>query len=150
GSMPRFLFGGNINLAYKNFDISLVFQGVGKQNSRIIPEMVKPFFSGWTNAPQIIDGNYWSTYNTAEENLNAKYPRLSYVGAENNNYEMSDYWLFNGAYIRLKNITLGYTLPKILVEKIRLKNLRIYASANDLLSLDHYPKGWDPEVSYTS
>jgi TonB-linked SusC/RagA family outer membrane protein len=150
GSMPRFLFGGNINLAYKGFDISLVFQGVGKQNSRIIPEMVQPFFSGWTNAPQIIDGNYWSTYNTDAENLKAKYPRLSYVGAENNNYEMSDFWLFNGAYLRLKNITLGYTLPKNVVEKIRLKDIRIFASASDLFSLDHYPKGWDPEVSYTS
>lgn len=150
GSMPRFLYGGNINLGYKGFDLSLVIQGVGKQNSRIVPQMVQPFFSGWTNAPQIIDGNYWSTYNTEDENLKAKYPRLSYVGAENNNYEMSDYWLFNGAYLRLKNITVGYSLPKNIAEKIRLKGIRVYGSASDLFSLDHYPNGWDPEVSYTS
>ncbi|SHF71704.1 TonB-linked outer membrane protein, SusC/RagA family [Mariniphaga anaerophila] len=150
GSLPRFVYGGNISADYKGFDLSVVVQGVGKQNSRVVPQMVKPFYSGWTNAPKIIDGNYWSLYNTEEQNLNAKYPRLSYVGAENNNYEMSDFWLINGAYFRLKNITLGYTLPKQVVQRVRLNGVRLFASASDLFSFNHYPKGWDPEVSYNS
>ncbi|MCC9138849.1 SusC/RagA family TonB-linked outer membrane protein [Pontibacter silvestris] len=150
GSLPRYLYGGNINLDYKGFDLTLAFQGVGKQNSRLTEQMVKPFFSAWTNPPLIIDGNYWSLYNTEEENLNAKYPRLSYTGAENNNYVMSDYWMINGAYFRLKNIVLGYTLPRVLTSKVKMDQVRIYASATDLFSVDKYPEGWDPEVSYNT
>ncbi|MEL7586238.1 MAG: TonB-dependent receptor [Prolixibacteraceae bacterium] len=150
GSLPRFLYGANFSFDYKGIDLSVMLQGVGKQNSRVVPQMVQPFLSGWTNAPEIIDGNYWSHYNTQEQNLTAKYPRLSYVGAENNNYEMSDYWLIKGAYLRVKNITIGYKLPKTVVEKLRLQGIRIFATGTDLFSFNHYPKGWDPEVSYTS
>ncbi|MEX2336419.1 MAG: SusC/RagA family TonB-linked outer membrane protein, partial [Fulvivirga sp.] len=147
GSRPRYLYGGNISLNYRGFDMTLGFQGIGKQNSRVTTQMVKPFFSAWTNAPAIIDGRYWSHYNTEEENLNAKYPRLSYQGAESNNYEMSNFWMISGAYFRLKNIVIGYTLPKALTSKVKMKNIRIYGSVRDLFSIDSYPKGWDPEVA---
>lgn len=150
GSLPRYLYGGNISANYKGFDLSLAFQGVGKQKSRLTEQMVKPFFSAWTNPPAIIDGNYWSYYNTDEQNQNARYPRLSYTGAENNNYEMSDFWIINGAYFRLKNIMLGYTLPNSLTSKVKMEQVRVFASASDLFSISNYPKGWDPEVSYNT
>ena len=150
GSLPRYLYGGNINLALKGFDLTLMFQGVGKQTNRLTENMVKPFFSAWTNAPAIIDGNYWSVNNTEQQNLSAKYPRLSYTAAENNNYKMSDYWLSNGAYFRMKNIVLGYTIPPRVAAKAKMKDVRIYVSATDLFSLDHLPKGWDPEMAYSS
>ncbi len=149
GSLPRFVFGSNINLEYEGFDLSIVLQGVGKQNSRFSPDMIQPFVSTWTNVQKILDGNYWSVYNTEEENLKAKYPRLA-TQAATNNYVMSDFWLFNGQYLRLKLLTIGYTLPGKFVEGIKLKGVRVYASATDLFSFDHYPKGWDPEVSATS
>lgn len=147
GSQPRFLYGGVLNAEYNGFDLTLGFQGVGKQNSRLTTQMVKPFFSAWTNPPAIIDGNYWSVYNTPEKNLNVRYPRLSYTGAENNNYEMSDYWLIKGGYFRLKNIVVGYTIPKSVCSSIGISNIRIFASATDLFSISNYPKGWDPEVA---
>lgn len=150
GSLPRYLYGGIINLEYLGIDVSLAFQGVGKQNTRLVPQMVKPFFSAWTNAPAIIDGNYWSHYNTPEENQQARYPRLSYTSGENNNYVMSDYWIVNGAYFRLKNVVLGYTIPPHFVSKLKLNNIRVFASATDLFALHGLPKGWDPEVSYNS
>jgi len=150
GSLPRYLYGGNINLGFKGFDLSMMFQGVGKQTSRLTENMVKPFLSAWTNAPAIIDGNYWSVNNTEQQNLSAKYPRLSYTAAENNNYKMSDYWLSNGAYLRLKNVVLGYTIPQRVVSKAKLKDVRVYISATDLFSFDHLPKGWDPETTYSS
>lgn len=71
-SLPHFLYGGNINLGYKNFDLSLAFQGVGKQNARLAREMVEPFRNNYGNFPAIIDGNYWSPYNTDEQNAVAK------------------------------------------------------------------------------
>lgn len=145
------MYGGNINLSYSNFDFSLVFQGVGKQNARMTQDMVRPFREAWGNVPEILIGNYWSKYNTEEQNLKAKYPRLSDVGAGalgvGNNYVMSDYWLFNGAYFRLKNITLGYTLPDFAKNKFEMKSLRVYLSSSDLFSINHYPQGWDPEAT---
>ena len=123
----------------------MYFQGVGKQNSRLTRNG-EAISGKLGNVPSIIDGNYWSEYNTDEQNLSVKYPRLS-DKSSGNNYAMSDYWLFNGAYFRLKNITLGYTIPESTTEKFAVKGLRIYASASDLFSIDHYPQGWDPETS---
>ncbi|HEY9489334.1 MAG TPA: SusC/RagA family TonB-linked outer membrane protein, partial [Chryseosolibacter sp.] len=144
GSLPRYMYGGNIRLDYKGFDFLLVIQGVAKQNARLEPNMVRPLQTQNTAVPSFIDGNYWSMYNTPEQNLNARYPRLSEVTA-GNNYAMSDFWLFNGSYMRLKNITLGYNFPEQLSQKLSLQNVRLYASASDLFSIDKYPQGWDPE-----
>ncbi|WP_319268497.1 TonB-dependent receptor [uncultured Draconibacterium sp.] len=145
GSLPRYLYGGNIKLDYKGFDFSLVVQGVGKQTSRLTTTMVQPLRQNWGNAPEFLDGDYWSVYNTPEQNLQVQYPRLSW-SSRGNNYAMSDYWLFDGSYFRLKNITLGYTLPKALTQKVGMSKVRVYASGSDLLTIDNYPKGWDPEV----
>ena len=150
GSLPRYVFGGVINMDYSGFDISLAFQGVGQQNARLAEQVVKPFNSSWTNPPAIIDGKYWSLYNTPEQNLNAQYPRLSYTSGENNNYVMSDYWMINGAYFRLKNVVLGYTVPSSFTQQLTLDRVRLFASATDLFSVDNYPKGWDPEVAYNT
>ena len=146
GSLPRYMYGGNIRLNYSDFDFSIVFQGVGKQNVRYDNMMVRPLLENWGSIPSIIDGNYWSVYNTDQQNLNVKYPRLTYNNTSNN-YAMSDYWLFNGGYFRLKNVTLGYNLPNSVTEKVNIKNVRVYGSVTDILSFNKYPKGWDPEVS---
>lgn len=145
GSLPRFTYGGTINMAYKNVDLAIAFQGIGKQNVRETEEMVHPFEAQFRDVPQIIVGKYWSVLNTAEQNLKAEFPRISETGYSNN-YTMSDYWLFNGGYFRLKNIVLGYTLPKDIVEKMKIQNLRVYANVSDLFSIDRYPKGYDPEA----
>jgi len=146
GSLPRYLYGANLKLDYKNFDFSVVLQGVGQQNTRLNGIMVTPLIANWGHMPKIIDGTSWSKYNTDEQNLAAKYPRLTYTN-QGVNYAMSDYWLINGGYFRLKNITLGYNLPTNLVQKINLQRVRIYGSASDIFTIDNYPKGWDPEVA---
>lgn len=146
GSLPRYQYGGDIRLDYRGIDFSVVFQGIGKKKSLLSESMVQPFRDQFVEVPELLIGNYWSLYNTDEQNENVKYPRLSEVG-KTNNYSFSDYWLFNGAYFRLKNITLGYTIPQNLIEKCKLQNLRVYLSTNDLFSIDNYPKGWDPETS---
>ena len=147
GSLPRYMYGANLQADYKGFDFGLVVQGVGKQNARINSTMVRPLNVAWTAVPTIIEGNFYSNYNTPDQNLVAKYPRLSENAAGANNYVMSDYWLFNGAYFRLKNITLGYTVPSVLTNKIKIQSVRFYASVSDLFCYNHFPKGWDPESS---
>lgn len=146
GSLPRYLFGGNVALKYKNLDFSVAFQGVGKQNVIYTPNMVQPFLNSgfWGNVPDIIDGQYWSKYNTEEQNLKAKYPRVSNIGSSNN-YAMSDYWLFDGAYFRLKNVMLGYSIPNQFTNRFNIQGVRLYVSLNDFLTADKFPKGWDPE-----
>lgn len=146
GSLPRYLYGANLKLDYLNFDFSMVVQGVGFQNTRQGGIMITPLIANWGHMPKIIDGTSWSKYNSDEQNLAAKYPRLTYTN-QGVNYAMSDYWLINGGYLRLKNITLGYNLPASLTQKIHLNRVRIYGSASDIFTIDNYPKGWDPEVA---
>ncbi len=150
-SLPHFVFGGTINLGWKNFGISVLFNGVGKQKSMVTQDMVRPFVSQWLSAPGVLhmgDGtrNYWSVYNTEEQNQNVRYPRLSYTSAEKSNYEVSDYWLMNGAYFRIKNINISYTLPQRVLDKAGIKGLRVFLNTDDPLCFDNYLKGWDPEA----
>ena len=124
----------------------MVFSGVGKHLARMNTSMIQPFEGSWLSPSANLLGNYWSVYNTAEQNSKAKYPRLSAV-SETNNYAMSDFWLFNGAFFRCKNINIGYSFPKKLISKIGIKSLRIYANVDDPFCFDNYPHGWDPEAS---
>ena len=144
GSLPRYLYGGNINLKYKNFDFTIIVQGVGKQTSKMTNSMVLPFINQYIEVPQNIVGKYWSHYNTEAQNLEAQYPR---VATTTSNYSASDFWLFDGSYFRMKNITLGYAIPKNISELVGIKSLRVYGSVSDLFSIDQYPEGWDPEAS---
>ncbi len=146
GSLPRYDYGGNIRLDYKNFDFSLFFQGVGKRRSYLSSSMVQPLRSGVLAVPHFLMGKYWSEYNTEKENLNAIYPRLS-QSSSSNNYSTSDFWLFDGGYFRLKNIVLGYSLSEGISKKIGMESIRFYVNLSDLFSIDKYPKGYDPEGS---
>lgn len=147
--LPRYQFGGNINMAWKGIDFSLAFQGVGKKLAYLSDAYVRPLRDNYGNIPAIIDNKYWSPFNTAEQNRTAIYPRLSKVGNDNN-YVISDFWMFNGGYFRLKNITLGYTLPESITMKAKIKSLRIFVSSSDLGCISAYPKGWDPEMGTSS
>ncbi|UYQ91393.1 TonB-dependent receptor [Chitinophaga horti] len=146
GSLPRYMYGGSISAGYKNIDLSIFVQGVGKRNVRLTPDMIQPLRENFGNFPTVIDGSSWSAYKTEAQNLAARYPRFTNTSA-GNNYAMSDFWMFNGRYFRLKNVSLGYNLPRELVNKVHMQNLRVYATATDLFTLNKYPKGWDPEQS---
>ena len=149
-SQPRYQYGATVSAGWKGIDLNVVIQGVGYQLCRVTPAMVMPLRDNWGNIPRVIDGKYWSHYNTPEQNLKAKYPRLTYAQKDYNYAALSDFWLFDGAYFRLKNITLGYTLPAHITEKVRIRKLRFYVSANDILCFSRFPRGWDPEVGSSS
>jgi len=148
GSLPRYMFGVNFSASYKGFDFSMMFQGIGSQNSRISRNMIEGLNTNWGGFPSILEGDYWSTNNTAAENAGVKYPRLTRNSVDAN-MSMSDYWMFNGRYLRMKNLTVGYTLPGVWTKKISMESVRFYLSGNDLFCLSKYPHGWDPEVSTT-
>lgn len=148
-SLPRFQYGGTLFASWKGIDLNIAFQGIGKQKAYIDRAMVEPLRNNYGNMPAIIDGKYWSVFNTAEENAAAKYPRLSST-SKNNNYATSDFWFISGSYFRLKNVTIGYTLPEAWTRKAYIQKARFYFSASDLFSIDSYPKGWDPEMGVTA
>lgn len=153
-SLPRYLYGGTLGASWKGVDFSCAFQGVGKQTVRYTETMVQPLKNNWGAIPGILDGNYWSEPQLDTDgnpdpaqvarNLNAFFPRLTNTNKTANN-ETSSYWLFNGAYFRMKNITLGYTLPKAVSRKVFMDQVRLYVSANDLFCIHNYPTGYDPE-----
>ena len=149
-SLPHYVFGGSLNLGWKNWNLGVLFNGVGSQLSRLTTYMVQPFSGQWLSPPAVIKGKYWSAYNSEEQNRKAVYPRLSESSSESNNYEMSDYWLIDGSYLRIKNINLGYTVPGSVLKKVGVKACRVYFNMDDPFCFDHYLKGWDPEQTTNS
>lgn len=147
-SLPRYQYGGNISGSWKGLDLNIAFQGIGKQNAYLSTVQVQPLRDNYGNIPAIIEGKYWSPFNTEAENAAATYPRLSNV-SKSNNYATSSFWMFNGSYFRLKNVTLGYTLPAQWTNLIGIDKTRLYVSGSDIFCISKFPKGWDPEMGAT-
>ena len=143
-SLPHFIYGLTLNANWKGFDASAVIQGVGSQWARITENMATGYKDQWYSFPKNIVGKYWSADNNEEQNAAAIYPRLTNSNVASN-FAMSDFWLFNNHYLRLKNITIGYTLPSVITKKFFVDRLRVYVSANDLFCINNCPSGWDPE-----
>lgn len=149
-SLPQYQYGGQLWAKYKDFDFNLTFNGVGYWKRRMLEEWIRPNVGASQSIAKYMIGNYWSSTNTDEQNARVKYPKLTATNTESI-YAMSDFWLFNGAYFRVKNITLGYTVPQQLMRKYGIRRLRFYVSANDLPAIaPNYPKGWDPSYYYSS
>jgi len=149
-SLPHFNYGGSINLYWKGIDFSFTFQGVGQRNGYLSEYMVQALRGQIYNFPTYLgNGASWSYKNTVEQNLNAKYPRYSWASSSAN-YSYSDFWIIDGSYFRVKNITLGYTFPSKWMDTIKVRNFRLAVSLNDFFTFSNYPEGWDPEVGATT
>lgn len=141
---PNLIYGFGVSGTWKGFDFNVHFQGAGKSSFFINGFTVYPFSEGdWGNIlTDVVESSRWIL--GENEDIHAKYPRLSY-GGNSNNYRNSTYWLRNGAYLRLKTLELGYSLPKSIVNKIHLNNLRIYLMGTNLLTFSDFDL-WDPEL----
>lgn len=141
GSMtPRFNFGLNLGAKYRNFDISVFFQGVGKRTLFREGEYAMPWSDWWRQPAEYYYGITWN-----EDRPDAYYPRLTHGEIRKWNYQASTLQKINAAYIRLKNIQIGYSLPKSLLQKIGIERTRIYLSGQDLFEIHNVKGGWDPE-----
>lgn len=139
---PHLQFGINLGASYKKIDFSMFIQGVGKQNVVREGQLSSPWFSGYTNQNATFIGNTWT-----ESNTDARYPIMSRNGARNNwNYKWyNDINISNCWYARAKNIALGYTIPKNLITKAGIENLRLYIAADNLFEISNVKDGFDPE-----
>lgn len=145
---PRFLTGLNLDASWKGFDISIFFQGVLKRDWW--PGNNNMTFWGATSS-----GEWWSMalkehldyFRTADnalgENLDAYYPRPIFNGK---NTQCQTRYLQNAAYMRLKNLQIGYTFPKALIGKIGLENLRVFVSGENLFTITSLSGTMDPET----
>lgn len=133
--VPEFVFGLNLNVSYKNLDLTANLQGATgfDQYLRWDP------FNLESNALAIFKDS-WS-----EDNPNAKYPRL-YAGTKQNNREKSSFWLYDGTYLRLRNFELAYTFNQNpIFQSIGIRSLRVFVSGNNLLTFSKM-KDFDPEA----
>ncbi|RHU27091.1 TonB-dependent receptor [Parabacteroides sp. TM07-1AC] len=133
-STPRFQYGITGNISWKNFDLNIFFQGVGKKDVWINDNV---FWGGSGTS-----GN-WEMYNNSwtPERTNAKYPM--YAGRISSITQSG--YLFNAAYLRLKTLALGYTLPKAWVNKAKLSNVRLSISGYNLFEITQIPNLYDPD-----
>ncbi|MCQ2165137.1 MAG: TonB-dependent receptor [Bacteroidales bacterium] len=147
-SLPEYLYGGSLFAEWKGIDFNVSFQGVGHQ-LKYWSWAATPYNYQTYSCPKNLIDSHWSPAATDEQNAKAKYPMIT-TGNTNNVYAASDFYLFNGAYCRVKNITLGYTLPKSFTQKLSINKLRLYTAINDLPAFSKYPKGYDPEWDKSS
>ncbi|MVN92826.1 SusC/RagA family TonB-linked outer membrane protein [Mucilaginibacter aquatilis] len=141
---PRYNFGFTYNVAYKQFDLSVFIQGVGRRSTFVRGELVEPFHFNYGQTMYQHQLDFWTPTNP-----NAEYPRLAASGSasiENNFRRGSDLYIYNAAYARLKNVQIGYSLPKKAANKLGMQNLRAYLSGQNLYTLSKL-KFLDPEAS---
>ncbi|MBQ9532887.1 MAG: TonB-dependent receptor [Prevotella sp.] len=140
---PNLIYGFGVSALWKGFDVNVHFQGAGKSTFFINGYGVRPFSgSDWGNILTDVVGNYWSL--GVNEDPDARYPRLTY-GNNSNNYRNSTFWLRDGSYLRLKTLEIGYTLPRKMLSKAHITNLRVYGMATNLLTFSSFNL-WDPEI----
>lgn len=148
---PRFRFGINLGLEWKGLDFSMFWQGVAKRDLIL----TGPAFWGivgdqWQSTGFTGHLDYYRPEDTKSvfgPNTDAYYPRV-HMNKSMNQRPQTRY-LQNGAYARLKNIQIGYTLPKQVISKLCMQNLRVFVSAENVLTISSLPDGFDPETVYS-
>jgi len=149
-STPRYNYGFNLNLSYKNIDMSMLWSGsagmwyywnsTGYNNSIVsLGNAVSTLIAG--------DHYYYNDANPADpaNNISAHYPRLKNTTDAQNASVASDFYLYNASYLKLKNLQIGYTIPEKISKKALISRARIYVSGENLWTITNYP-GLDPEI----
>lgn len=133
--MPDWTFGFNFNASWKNFDFSMMWQGTAGND---IFDATRRTDISASNLPS------WMLERWTGEGTSNRIPH--FVLGDNVNWQSSDLYVYNGSYLRLKNIQLGYTLPQSITSKAFISSLRVYVAAENLLTFTQY-HGFDPEIS---
>lgn len=141
-TIPRYTYSFDASFQYKNFDLGLFFQGVGKRDGYLSYDQAWAFNNGASVQQWQKDG-MWT-----EGQTDAKYPRM-FVSSSNNT-QPSTYWKQNAAYLRLKNVQFGYTFSDKLLKDFFIKGARVYVSGQNLFTMKSMRPGYDPEMIVTA
>ncbi|MGX5816736.1 SusC/RagA family TonB-linked outer membrane protein [Chitinophaga lutea] len=137
---PEIVYGFGFSLGYKQFDLSTFFQGLARESFWIDADSTAPFIKDRAMLKAYAD-DHWSE---SDRNLYAIWPRLSARPIANNT-QLSTWFMRNGAFLRLKTVEVGYTIPPDVLRRYKLERIRIYASGINLLSFSKF-KLWDVEM----
>lgn len=141
GPTPTFTFGINLGAAYKGFDFSMLIQGATGMEQYLLDNYYRPHIrTGYQINKQIADGRWYEGRNGS-----ASFPRLL-EWSDTRNSIVSDFWVQDKSYVKIKNIQLGYTLPKSLLSRLSIDKIRVYGSLENFFTFTSYD-GLDPEVS---
>lgn len=137
---PRYNFGLRGTAEYKGFDFTLFFQGTMKRDILPSSAFYTAHYGSQWSVPQKMNYDYWR-----EDNPNAHFPRARF----NNDAirQNQTRYMLNGAYIRCKQLALGYTIPKYITEKAKISKLRVYFNADNLFEFSGMPDTFDPELA---
>jgi hypothetical protein len=139
-AIPKYTYGFTGNLQYSNFDLSVFFQGAyGNKLYLQVNQDIEGFYRAFNVTQRVYDERW-----TGQGSSNTM-PRVSWLGSANNKTPSSRF-LEDGSYLRLKNLQIGYNIPQKLVNRWRIKNLRIYVTGQNLWTLTKYT-GLDPEMN---
>lgn len=141
-NIPRYTYSFRGELGWKGIDFSFMLQGVGKCDG-FLTGTARHAFQDMAAYPQKCHLDRFDI--KTNPNPKASYPRLTYNTGFNQN-TFSTFWLEDASYLRLKNIQLGYTLPKKISSRARMDKLRVYVSADNLLTFTKFFKSYDPET----
>ena len=142
--VPENMFALTLGVNYKGWGFSIMFQGVNKVSRYYDAEAMYAFVNGGKVKEHHLQR--WDPAQSEEYNLaNAKYPLLHYDSYGDHNQRQNSFFLKNGAFVRLKNIELSYTLPKEWIKVVGMSNCRLYVNANNLVTWDHLDGLTDPE-----
>jgi TonB-linked SusC/RagA family outer membrane protein len=142
--IPKYNYSLNMGFEYKGFDFSAMLQGVAGVKGMLSDYSGYSFF----NLGTIQEWMWQGRFNPASPTRYPEYPRLQILGnAAGVNGQLSDFWVLNASYLRLKNIQIGYTFSPKVLRMIHIDGLRVYANAENPVTFDHYRKGWDPEIN---
>ncbi len=138
---PEIVYGFGFSGGWKGFDLSCFFQGLARESFWIDANATSPFIDGQNALLKAYADNHWSEDN---RNIYALWPRLSET-LISNNLQHSTWFMRNGAFLRLKSVEFGYTLPDKIISGAKITNLRFYFSGTNLLTFSKF-KLWDPEM----
>lgn len=139
---PHYAFSLKGSVEWKGFDFSFYLQGIGQVNGYLSDEARHCFINDYS-VPKVEHLDRWTPSNPG-----ATYPRM--YQSQTHNLLFSDYWLEDASYLRLKNVQLGYSLPKKWLNPCKLEHVRVYVSADNLLTFSNYFGAYDPEVRTSS
>lgn len=145
-AFPRYTFGFTYGLNWKGIDFSMFWQGVGKRDMMLRGELIEPYHANYSYTIYKHQLDFWTPTNTE-----ARWPRLAAPGSDSNrnnygNGNGSDLFLLDGKYLRLKNLTIGYTLPKEWTKHLGMQKARLYINGQNLLTFSNN-SFIDPESS---
>ncbi|MDR2385204.1 MAG: TonB-dependent receptor [Tannerella sp.] len=145
---PEINYGFGLSAGYRNLDISVFFNGLGRRSFWINPAAITPFAKTSADGKLLENGlakfiadDHWTEQN---QNIYAAWPRLSDYGI-NNNFQPSSWWMYNGSFLRLKSAEMGYNLAPKWINPLKLSSCRIYLSGTNLLLFSPF-KLWDIEM----